>query len=228
MAGALRSVVKKNLPILVCFALPEEAGAFRELAADKADVSILITGVGRPNAARSVREALRRHPPRRVFTAGFAGALHPALKIGEVVFLTRDPGLDQALVGAGARPASFFCAARVAVTAAEKAALRRQTGADAVEMESEVIQSICREHGIPCATVRAISDAATEDLPLDFNRLAKPDLSLDYGRLFWAVATSPGKIPSLLRLRKQCRLAAKRLAEVLQKVIALDLPPPAR
>ena len=94
--------------------------------------------------------------------------------------------------------------------------------ADAVEMESEVIQGICHERGIPCATVRVISDAAHEDLPLDFNQLAKPDLRLDYGKLLWAVAKAPGKIPALLRLQRNSTQAAQRLAEALVRLLPRD------
>jgi len=67
--------------------------------------------------------------------------------------------------------------------------------------------------------VRVISDPANEDLPLDFNALAKPDHSLDFGKLAWTVAKSPGKIGALLALQRKTRLAANRLTAVLARVI---------
>jgi adenosylhomocysteine nucleosidase len=97
--------------------------------------------------------------------------------------------------------------------------LRAQTGADAVEMESAAIQAVCAEAGVPCATVRVISDAAGEDLPLDFNRFTRPDYRLDFGRLLWAVVRTPAVVRPLLRLRRTTRAAALRLAAVLTEVI---------
>jgi adenosylhomocysteine nucleosidase len=132
---------------------------------------------------------------------------------------TPNSGLSKRLFAAGAKPATFFCADHIATTAAEKKQLREETGADAVEMESEAIHTVCRERGIPCATVRVISDTATEDLPLDFNRLSKPDQSVDYAKLFLAVAKSPGKIGALMELQRKTRFAAEQLAAVLAKII---------
>ncbi len=204
---------------LVCFALKEEAAPFQKIAAGKSGISILITGIGRRNANKSIHERLADNPSGLVLTCGFAGALNPALATGDVVFSTDDTGLREKLIATGAKQAKIHCASKVATTAAEKQELRRTTGADAVEMESEVIQGICRERGIPCATVRVISDTANEDLPLDFNQLSKPDLSLDYAKLAFAIAKSPGKISALLRLQKNCKFAAERLAAVLQEVL---------
>lgn len=218
----------ENRHTLVCFALKEEASAFEKMVRGRAEVSILLTGIGRKNAERTVREYLQQHDPLRVLTCGFAGGLDPELKIGGVLFLAVDRLLNQELVAAGAKPAKFFCALKVATTAAAKRELRRTTGADAVEMESEVIQQICGGRGIPCATVRVISDTANEDLPLDFNALSKPDLNLNYGKLALAIAKSPEKIPALLRLQKNSKFAAGQLAEVLRKVIESNLPSPGR
>jgi len=230
--------VLKNVSKLICFALKEEAAPFWKIAAGKSDVSILITGIGRQNAEKSIRDFLTSNSPNLVLTCGFAGGLNPDLKLGEVVFELTDrrgefhepqtekkirdsqsSSLREKLLAAGAKPAKIFCADRIATTVGEKGKLRAETGADAVEMESEAIHAICRERGIPCATVRVILDTASEDLPLDFNQIAKPDMSLDFGKLAWAVAKSPGKIGALLRLRKQCRLAAEHLAAALSRVL---------
>ena len=205
--------------VLVCFALKEEAGAFQKLAAGREDVSILITGIGQKNAETSVRGFLESKIPQRVFTCGFAGGLNPELKIGDVLFSTLQRTVWDALERQGARSAYFYCGNRIATTAAEKTELRRKTRQDAVEMESGHIQQICRERKIPCTTVRVISDPANEDMPFDFNQLSKPDSSLDFGKLAWATLKSPGKIPALLRLRKNTQLAAKNLATVLEKLL---------
>lgn len=204
---------------LVCFAVKEEARPFQKFAAGRSGVSILVTGIGRKNAEKFVREFLLKNSPCQILTCGFAGALNPGLNHGAVVFSTGGPELRERLLAAGARDAKIFCAERIAITVAEKKALLANTGADAVEMESDAIQSICRERGIPCATVRVISDTAGEDLPLDFNQLSKPDMNLDYGKLAWAIVKSPGKIRALMRLQKHCEFAAEELSKVLEKVI---------
>ncbi len=209
------------MPNLICFALKEEAAPFRKIAAGKSGISILITGIGRANAEKSVRGFLSKNSPGLVLTCGFAGGLNPGLKLGDVIFelSTANSELSNRLAAAVAKPATFFCADRIATTVAEKTKLRYETGADAVEMESAAIHVVCAEHGIPCATVRVISDTASEDLPLDFNTLARADKNLHFGKLFLAIARSPGKIAALMALQRKTHHAAQRLAGVLKKVI---------
>lgn len=214
-----RSAESGRSTVLICFAMEDEARAFRKLASGRTGVQILVTGIGRRNAERSLSRVLAQGLPHCVFTCGFAGGLDPALKAGDVVCETDDAALRDKHFASRAKPAKFFCADRIATTAAEKQRLRADTGADAVEMESAAIQAVCRERGIPCATVRVISDSAHEDLPLDFNQLANADQSLNYGKLAWAIMKSPRKIFALRRLQKNTRLAAENLATVLGKAV---------
>jgi adenosylhomocysteine nucleosidase len=213
------------MSVLTCFALKEEAAPFRKISGGKPGVAILIVGIGRRSAEKSLREFLGANAPGLVLTCGFAGGLSPDLQLGDMLFEPAElpatsavPDLPARLAAGGMKPARFFCADRIATTAAEKKKLRAETGADAVEMESAAIHAVCRERGIACLTVRVISDTADEDLPLDFNALAKPDQSLDFGKLAWAVARSPGKIGALLELQRKTSLAARRLAEALAKI----------
>ena len=208
-------------PLLICFALPEEARPFRKLTAGRPDMRVLVTGIGRRQAETSARAALAEQRPRLVITGGFAGGLDPALARGTVVFEADATfPLTDRLERAGARRVRFYCAARMAVTAAEKRRRREMTGADAVEMESAAIQAICREARLPCATVRVISDAADEDLPLDFNQFARADQTLDLGKLALAAIRQPWLVAPLLRLRRTTNEAAARLAAVLAAVTA--------
>ncbi|HEU6447487.1 MAG TPA: hypothetical protein VFV23_03505 [Verrucomicrobiae bacterium] len=207
---------------LIFFALKEEAAPFQKIIGDRPNVSICLTGIGRANAENAARQILSASRPGIVFTCGFAGGLNPSLKIGEVLFETADENLRAKISSAGAIPTKIFCADRVAITVAEKQQLRDETGADAVEMESLAIHNVCREQHIPCATVRVISDTANEDLPLDFNKLAKADKNLDFGKLFFEIAKSPGKISALMELQKKTKFAAEQLAKILGKVICSD------
>ena len=217
---------------LVCFALKEEAAPFHKIAARHPGIITLIVGIGSQNAGKSVRSFLAACSPELVLTCGFAGGLNPDLKLGDVVFEIGngkleignqseppDVGCYEKLVAAGAKPVKFFCADRIATTVAEKKKLRDKTGADAVEMESAAIHAVCAERGIACVTIRVILDTANEDLPLDFNALAKPDKSVDFGKLFLAIARSPGKIGALMALQKKTKFAAERLAAVLSKIL---------
>lgn len=208
------------IAFLVSFAVREEA-AFAWPLPVPGGSERLITGMGRRNASTQFEQALRRFSPERVVTCGFAGALNPEFKIGDVLFDEDfDAGMEKALLSAGAVPAKFHCSVRVAVTAAEKAELWKTTGADAVEMESSVIRSLCRARGIPSATVRVISDAANDDLPLDFNALMTSEQKISMPRLMFALLKSPRSVPKLLELQRNTRFAARRLAEVLQKSLA--------
>jgi len=207
--------------LLVCFATKTEANPLRRLLIGRTGRRVLLTGIGEANARAALTRYLEAEQPALVLSCGFAGGLDPALAFGQVVFNADEQcALTPALRAAGAASASFCCVARVLTTAAAKQVIRQTTRADAVEMESAVIRACCQARGIPSATVRVISDTATEDLPLDFNRFLDQERRMRHASLLLELLKSPRHINSLLRFHRRMRLAAERLAQTLGRILA--------
>ena len=221
--GPVGRLAKSPVDLLICFAVKEEMKFFPFPSWKGSSVQVWVTGIGRRNAAENIRDAIARVQPERVITAGFAGGLNPRLPCGAILYEQDfDAGFSREVEELGAIPARFHCHRRVAITAAEKSELWRQTGADAVEMESSVIRTICREMHIPSATVRVISDDAQQDLPLDFNALMTSDDRINYLKLMWAVLSRPGRIPKLIQFQHQTLDAARKLGAVLEDLLGAE------
>jgi nucleoside phosphorylase len=212
---------------LICFALEAEAKPFRLAFLPRSDVRIVVTGMGKDNSRKAILEALARHQPSRALTCGLAGALTESLALNEIVFdADADFPLALKLKNDGALPVRFFCSPAIVSRASDKARLWKSTGAQAVDMESEVIRDACRTHGVPSATVRVVSDLANETLPLDFNRFLNADMSMNFLKIALAVATNPSALPKLLRFQKQTNVAAAKLglflADLLRSIAVDD------
>lgn len=207
-----------STPTLVCFAVKQEAKFFKA-----ADCRIILTGMGRKNAVDGLQKALDATRPGLVLTCGFAGGLNPKLSLGDIVFdADNSAGLKDKLIALGGMPGVFHCSEQVAGTATEKQSLRSTTKADAVEMESSAIRAICAEKKIPSATIRVISDVAGEDLPLDFNALMTSNYRLSIAKLLGKLLREPGKIPELMAFQKRTVFAARRLGELLEKLVGRE------
>lgn len=148
-----------------------------------------------------------------IISTGFCGALDPALRIGDIV-----------VDGAGAQPRQcrrradsvgrILCSDRVAVTRSEKLALRDQTGAAAVEMESAAVARKAEAWRVPFYSIRAVSDTASDDMPLDFNLYRDGQGRFSRSRIALAAMARPfSAIPALLRLNRHCQMAAESLGE---------------
>lgn len=180
---------------------------------------IAVSGMGMAQARSSAKKLFESLRPDWVVTAGVAGGLSPGLPRSQVVFAA-DPAFpfEQALTEQGALPARLISRAEIAITIGEKAALRAQTGADAVDTESDAIRAIWADSGVPTATVRAISDCWNENLPLDFNRLVDGDGQLSPVRLAVAILCRPQTIPGLIQLGRASDNAAGALATALAQL----------
>ena len=178
--------------IAVTFALPQESQDFRRMLRNASAVGgesprlilgnlgreeVLLghTGVGPEAAAENAAALLAWQRPRLLISTGFAGGLDPRLTTGDLVVATNfsEPGLvEKCRAHLAANAHAFFgtltSQPHAAETVAQKAALARETGALAVDMETASIAAACARAGVPLLAVRAISDSALEPLPVPF------------------------------------------------------------
>ncbi len=158
---------------------------------------------------RCVEELLReKMDVSGIINTGFCGALDPSLCVGDIVVWGDPPPVSRAKFSSGAISSSD----RVVVTAAEKRELREKTGAIAAEMEAGAVKKTADSWGVPFFCVRAVSDIATEDMPLDFNSYRDRAGRFSLPRIALAAISRPfTRIPALRRLEANCNVASESL-----------------
>jgi nucleoside phosphorylase len=175
--------------IAITFALPTESSDFRRLLAERRDVvsngvkiirgqrhgksiALLHTGVGREICDRRVGAFLRAQPLSCLISAGFAGGLSNSLSVGELLvaenFSNRNlfEATRNLLATHHAQFGTLHTAATMVDKASQRAALAVETGAVAVDMETEFIARDCAQLGIPLLSLHAISDTPLQPFPV--------------------------------------------------------------
>ncbi len=187
------------------------------------DAILVANCIGRCAAAAGTRKMLAKYRVRAVISTGFAGALDPALQIGDVVLA--EHVLDGGRVYRGDAP--LDCPANVrrgsVVTVNEivqspetKLALARH-GARAVDMESAAAAAVAVEHRLPFYRIRAISDRAEQHLPVDFNRALRRDGAVSLWSVLGQAGFRAANWFDLVRLWRDSRIAAESLARCLSQ-----------
>jgi nucleoside phosphorylase len=186
---------------------------------------VLEIGVGARRAAAAARWVLEECTPRLVVACGLAGALVPTFGVGDVLVASEvvEPDEQRWRVALPAELCDLPCGrlltvSQIVATPAAKGTLARQFGAVAVDMESAAVAEACQAARVPCACVRAISDAADADVsPRLVELVASGHVSPL--RAVAAVARSPKLAVELWRLARDTRRAAARLADALRQLI---------
>lgn len=195
--------------ILVTFAVPFESAAFRRRAVSRS-VRIIHTGVGVDAARVAMERAICESLPGMVISSGFAGALAPEFRIGEVVCDAKNSQW---------RSARFATAPEVLIDADTKRAFRLRTGAEVVDMETSAIREVCAVAGVPLTALRVISDGAEDDLglPADLLGVLADRPVRTFPRLAWTLLGNGSRRRAFLRLVRDCRTAQLALADALER-----------
>jgi adenosylhomocysteine nucleosidase len=156
---------------------------------------------------RCVEEVLRQKMEvSGIINTGFCGALDPSLRIGDIVVWGNVPCNSHFASG------EISSSDHVVVTAEEKRRLREKTGAIAAEMEAGAVKKTADKWGVPFYCVRAVSDTADEDMPLDFNSYRDAEGRFSLPRIALAAMSRPfTRIPALRRLEANCNVASESL-----------------
>ena len=213
VAGALR-------PILITFAIPHESSDLRQRCL-ASHCQVVHTGIGLQSAATRIEQALQREQPELLISGGFAGGLDPELRVAELVADSRRscPAL-LARIHESVRRGEFLSVSSPLETVAAKSVAFRDTGALAVDMETEAIARACSAAGVPALFIRAISDAAADEIPLPFE--ASYDLRLQRPRplgVCLALLRRPAKLPRFVRFLRDLKTARATLTRAVWEVL---------
>jgi adenosylhomocysteine nucleosidase len=156
-----------------------------------------------------------------VVSAGYCGALDPALKEDQIVMATgildaaRNETVDCASVeGTGAIKGLVLSTDRVVNSASDKQQLSK-SGAIAVDMEAAGVFARARKAELPFFCIKTVFDLADETFPMDLNQMRTTEGRFSRGRIGSYALTHPKALPGLFHLKRRSEQAAKALGEFL-------------
>lgn len=196
------------------------------------EITVLHHGIGAERCGARVARFLEQNRQEILISSGFAGGLDPGLHVGDIVFAENfsDPALIEKMrVVKPAEARAFFGALTTqplaAETVADKSRLFRETGALAVDMETAGIRALCEKSGVRMLSVRAISDTASQRLPVPFPAwFDENNQTPRIGGLLWFLARHPGTVTEFTRFARGTFRARRTLGACLVQVIeALEL-----
>jgi nucleoside phosphorylase len=234
--------------IAITFALPAESQEFLRSLSDKSRanrngihtirgkindraVEVLHTGVGekvcreRLGKFLSATERIRRGEEGLQFdcliSAGFAGALTDALRVGDLLLAKNFSTVDlrerwSSLSSLPIHLADMLTVPALIDSGEERMKLAHASGAGAVDMETEFIARACAKLGVPLLSLRVISDTPHDLFPapanvlFDIERQQTPIL-----KLATYLLANPSRVSSLVRFAKRVARARRILASAL-------------
>jgi len=226
--------------IAVTFALPAESSEFLRRLGNKSranrngvsvvrgtighrSIEVIHTGVGENICRQRIGKFLENQQFDFLISAGFAGSLNHELQVNDLLVAKNFSTVD--LKHASLSNVSIYAANMLTVPALidsgeERERIARESGASAVDMETEFIARACAAHGIPLLSLRVITDTPTEPFP------APPSVLFDIQKQRTHVAAlarfllaHPRRITGLIQFAKRISRARKILSSALNAVV---------
>jgi adenosylhomocysteine nucleosidase len=228
--------------IAVTFALPAESSEFLRQLGNKAradrnrlrivqatisdrTIEVLHTGVGEKICRERIGNFLQDQQFDLLISAGFAGALNHELQINDLLvaknFSTIDLKQAHSLFSPLViHPIDLLTVRAVIDSREERERMARESGASAVDMETESIARACAVRALPLLALRVITDTPTQPFPAPpsvlFDIQQQRTLIAMLARFFLA---RPRRMPALVQFARRIARARKTLADALVEVV---------
>jgi nucleoside phosphorylase len=228
--------------IALTFALPAESSEFlrrlrNKSRADRNGISVVRgtiddrtvevahTGVGEKICRERIEKFLEDAQFHFLISTGFAGALSNRLRVNDVLLAQNFSTVDlkraqESLSALSIRTANLLTLPTTIDSREERERIARESGAAAVDMETEFIARACATHAVPLLSLRVITDTPLESFP------APPDVLFDIEKQqtnVTALATfflaHPNRVLRLVQFAKRISRARKSLSNALIQVV---------
>ena len=158
-----------------------------------------------------------------IISIGIAGGVAPTLKSGDCVVGSAvldgserffpDPQWLARIIAKlpNAVPGLVVGVDTLMATAWAKGELFRATGAYAVDMESHVVARAAKEHRLPFAVLRTVSDPAVSTLPPLVATAVTESGQIDFRRVISSLLANPRQIPALMQTARESKAAFEAL-----------------
>jgi adenosylhomocysteine nucleosidase len=175
-------------------------------------------GIGAVAARRATEAVVALYQPELVQSVGFAGALDPALKVGQIfspsrVIDARDGSSVETGVGCGV----LVSVASVA-GAEQKAKLAESYGAQAVDMEAAAVACGAQARGVRFMAMKVISDESTFAMP-SLDRFVGRDGHFCETTFAASLATRPWLWSTFFQLARNSAKASRALCAELDRYL---------
>jgi purine-nucleoside phosphorylase len=200
-------------------------GQGRKLKVFENDSSMVVCGGIGPMAARIAAEAAYQHcngSVRLFISAGFAGALRPSLKVGDIVRpaeVISDADGQRIQISCGN---SVLISAGAIASESVKQIFAAKYNADAVDMEAYSVGDVASIYKIPFIAIKAISDELSFPMP-PLGRFVDDAGKFNTVSFLGYAAIRPWLWPTISKLGKNSARAAEALGAALKSAIAQRL-----
>jgi len=202
-------------PFIKGWALSRKEFAGREFKFFEKDNVIVVCGGIGPEAARRAAEAvINLYRPVLLISAGFAGALNPALEVGQTIMPRQViDAKDGSRTDCGAGEGALISFSDIA-DVEQKARLGKAYGADAVDMEAAAIARSAEMHGVQFLACKVISDTSRTALP-PIARFVGNEGKFQVFRFLAYIVVRPWLWVKVQRLASDSVMAARKLCGLL-------------